>query len=76
MGALVSWDTAIRGAKVGKAIKDRFIERNILFDDGGDNAWGGLYEGGAYSHLEELAMYDPRDAYCRERLSTSSWRPT
>jgi hypothetical protein len=59
---------AIRGAKVGEQIKRRFIEKKIIFDDGADNAWGGLYEGGAYSHLEELAMYDPRDEYCRERV--------
>ncbi len=68
LGALVSWDTAIRGAKVGRKIKKRFIERRIAFDDGADNAWGGLYEGGAYGHLEELAMYDPRDPCCREHL--------
>jgi len=68
MGALVSWDASVRGAKVGMQIKKRFIEEKVIFDDGADNAWGGLYEGGAYGHLEELAMYDPRDPYCRERI--------
>jgi len=68
MGALLSWDTAIRGARVGEQIKKKFIEKKTIFDDGADNAWGGMYEGGAYSHLEELAMYDPRDQYCREHL--------
>ncbi|MGW8323580.1 MAG: hypothetical protein ACWGSD_18710, partial [Thermodesulfobacteriota bacterium] len=68
MGALISWDAAVRGAKVGMQIKKRFIEEKVIFDDGADNAWGGLYEAGAYGHLEELAMYDPRDPYCRERI--------
>lgn len=59
MGSLVSWDTAIKGARVGAQVKKRYIERGQFFDDGADNAWGGLYENGAYSHLEELACYDP-----------------
>ena len=69
LGSLVSWDNAIRGAKVGKQIKQKFIDDGVLFDDGADNAWGGLYEGGAYSHLEELACYDPTDADCREHAN-------
>ena len=66
MGSLVAWDNAIRGARVGAQVKRRYIDDKVLFDDGADNAWGGLYEGGAYSHLEELACYDPRDAHCLE----------
>jgi hypothetical protein len=68
MGALVSWDNAIRGAKVGAQIKKKYIDEEIIFDDGGDNAWGGLYEGGCYGHLEELCCYDPTDETCRERV--------
>lgn len=68
MGALVSWDNAIRGAKVGAQIKQKYIEKKIIFDDGGDNAWGGLYEGGTYAHLEELCCYDPTDPYCKEHI--------
>jgi hypothetical protein len=66
LGALVTWDSAIRGAKIGEQIKQKYINDGVLFDDGGDNAWGGFYEGGAYSHLEELAAYDPTDKHCRE----------
>jgi len=69
MGSLVSWDNAVRGAKVGAQIKRKYIGDKVLFDDGGDNAWGGLYEGGAYSHLEELACYDPRDPHCLEHAN-------
>jgi len=69
MGALGSLDCAVRGAIAGEQIKKSFIERGTIFDDGCDNAWGGVYEGGCFAHLEELAMYDPRDPYCREHLS-------
>ncbi|MCC7077439.1 MAG: FAD-binding oxidoreductase [Acidimicrobiia bacterium] len=61
MGSLASWDNAIKGARVGAQIKKRYIDEGKFFDDGADNAWGGLYENGAYSHLEELACYDPTD---------------
>jgi hypothetical protein len=69
MGSLVSWDNAVRGARVGAQVKRKYIDDGVLFDDGGDNAWGGLYEGGAYSHLEELACYDPRDPHCLEHAN-------
>jgi hypothetical protein len=69
MGSLVSWDNAVRGAKVGAQVKQKYIDDGVLFDDGADNAWGGLYEGGAYSHLEELACYDPRDTHCLEHAN-------
>jgi glycolate oxidase len=69
LGSLVSWDNAVRGAKVGMQVKQKFIDDGVLFDDGADNAWGGLYEGGAYSHLEELACYDPTDADCLEHAN-------
>jgi glycolate oxidase len=69
MGSLVSLDNAILGAKIGAQVKDKYIKDGVLFDDGGDNAWGGLYEGGAYAHLEELACYDPRDTHCLEHAN-------
>lgn len=68
MGALVAWDVSIRGAKVGEQIKRKFIKEGLIFDDGADNAWGGMYESGAFSHLEELCMYDPRDPKCRQAI--------
>ncbi len=61
LGSLESWDSAVRGAKIGEALKKRFIEAGALTDDGGDNAWGGIYEHGYFGHLEELFLYDPRD---------------
>jgi hypothetical protein len=69
MGSLVSWDNAVRGAKIGTQVKRKYIDDGVLFDDGADNAWGGLYEGGVYSHLEELACYDPTDAHCLDHAN-------
>lgn len=66
MGSLVTWDNAILGAKVGEQVKQKYIKQGAILDDGGDNAWGGLYEGGAYAHLEELAMYDQTDPKCKQ----------
>lgn len=66
MGSLVSWDNAIRGAKVGAQVKAKYIRQGIVVDDGGDNAWGGLYEGGHYAHLEELCLYDQTDPRCAD----------
>lgn len=66
LGSLVTIDNAIRGAKVGAQVKRKYIDRGVIFDDGADNAWGGLYEGGAYAHLEELAAYDQTDPECAE----------
>lgn len=69
LGALVAWDNAVLGARVGAQVKKKYIDDGILFDDGGDNAWGAIYEGGAYSHLEEVACYDPRDERCLEHAN-------
>jgi len=69
LGALIAWDTAVRGAQIGEQIKRKYIDDGVLFDDGGDNAWGGFYEGGAFSHLEEVAAYDPTDKYCQEHAN-------
>lgn len=70
MGSLVTWDNAIRGARVGAQIKQKYIDRGVIVDDGADNAWGGLYEGGAYAHLEELAMYDQNDPKASVEIPT------
>ncbi|MBI2566170.1 MAG: FAD-binding oxidoreductase [Candidatus Schekmanbacteria bacterium] len=69
MGSLVTWDNAIRGARVGAQIKRKYIDQGVIVDDGGDNAWGGLYEGGTFSHLEELAMYDQTDPEAGDRVA-------
>lgn len=66
MGGLTSWDCCIENAKEGERIKQTWIDKGILMDDGAENAWGGLYESGCYGHLEELGVYDQSDEVCRE----------
>lgn len=68
LGSLEAIDNSVKAAKVGEQVKRPFIEQKVLFDDGGDNAWGGLYESGAYAHLEELAAYDPTDQVCKDHI--------
>ncbi|MBU1669601.1 MAG: FAD-binding oxidoreductase [Actinobacteria bacterium] len=60
-GALETIDAAVAGAKRGIEVKKPYIERGVLMDDTGDNAWGTIYEQGALMHLEEVAAYDPSD---------------
>lgn len=66
MGGLTSWDCCIENAKEGERIKQVWIDKGVLMDDGAENAWGGLYESGCYGHLEELGVYDQSDPVCRE----------
>lgn len=66
MGALTSWDCCIENAKEGERIKQEWIDKGVLMDDGAENAWGGLYESGCYGHLEELGVYDQSDPVCKE----------
>jgi glycolate oxidase len=68
MGALASFDSATRGAQLSAQVKRKYIERGVVFDDGTDNAWGETYENGAYSHMEQLACYDPSDPEVAEAI--------
>lgn len=61
LGTICPWDLAVRSAQVGTAIKRSFIKSREIIDDGGDGGHGGLYEGGSYSHIETVALYDPND---------------
>ena len=55
-----SVDNTMLQAKHGERIKEKFIARGLIFDDLGDNAWGGLYEHGLINHQEELLIFDSR----------------
>ncbi|MBD3231006.1 MAG: FAD-binding protein [Candidatus Lokiarchaeota archaeon] len=66
LGALGSWDWCVEGAKIGKNLKKKEIEKGGLVDDGADNVWGLPYENGTFSHLEELYMYDVTDPESRK----------
>lgn len=66
LGALGSWDWCVEGAKIGKELKQIEIDKGGIVDDGADNVWGLPYENGAFSHLEELYMYDITDLESRQ----------
>ncbi len=60
MGCIVPWDVTIRSAQVTLAIRRKMIERGDLWaDDGGDGDHGGMYEGGAFTHIESVVCYSP-----------------
>ncbi len=61
MGYLATFDTAVRGAQLSTQVKQKYIDRGAMFDDGADNTWGSIIEGGAYGFLEQLACYEPGD---------------
>ncbi len=60
MGCLVPWDVSVRSAQVTLAIRQRLLaEKKLVVKDDGDGDHGGLYEGGAYSHIESAVFYAP-----------------
>jgi len=68
MGCIVPWDVTIRSAQVTLAIRRRLIERGELWaDDGGDGDHGGMYEGGAFTHIESVVCYSPENPQQAQR---------
>lgn len=61
MGCIAPFDVSIRSAQITLAIRKRMIERGQLVDDGGDGDHGGLYEGGAFTHIESPIFYAPNE---------------
>lgn len=61
MGCIAPWDVSIRSAQITLAIRKRMIGRGQLVDDEGDGDHGGLYEGGAFTHIESPIFYAPND---------------
>jgi hypothetical protein len=61
MGCIAPWDVTIRSAQATLAIRKRMIARGQLADDGGDGDHGGMYEGGAFTHIESVICYAPED---------------
>jgi hypothetical protein len=62
MGCIVPWDVTVRSAQITLAIRRKMIERGELWaDDGGDGDHGGMYEGGAFTHIESVVCYSPEN---------------
>jgi hypothetical protein len=60
-GACDTWEFAVNEAREGARLKQKYIEKGLLVDDGADNAWGTLYEHGHMGHMDELYLSDPTD---------------
>ena len=61
MGCITTWDNSLRSAQITHAIRKRLIARGQLVDDEGDGDHGGLYESGAFTHIESPMFYQPND---------------
>jgi len=61
MGAMDTSDLAVAQAKVGAELKQKYVDRGLLLDDGIENGWALLYEDGNFGHLEMINHYDPAD---------------
>jgi len=63
MGSSAEYDCCVRQAELGEKIKRKYIDNGTFFDDMADCTWGGIYEGTSnWGHLEEIGMFDRRDA--------------
>jgi glycolate oxidase len=60
-GACDSWEFAVNEAREGARLKQKYIEKGLIVDDGADNAWGTVYEHGHMGHMDELYLSDPTD---------------
>jgi glycolate oxidase len=76
-GAGDSWEFAVSQAKEGAKLKKKYIEEGLLMDDGGDNAWGTVYEHGHMGHMDELFLLDPTNPALTQSLfefMQEAWR--
>jgi hypothetical protein len=61
LGGFDTWDLSTRNKERAAETKAEYIEKGALVDASAEDAWGQIYEGGHFGHLEELAWYDPAD---------------
>jgi glycolate oxidase len=62
MGCIVPWDVTVRSSQITRDIRKRLIKKGHLqVDDDGICDHGGMYEGGAFTHIESVVMYSPDD---------------
>ncbi len=69
-GSCDSWEFAVNEAREGARLKQKYIEKGLLVDDGVDNAWGTLYEHGHMGHMDELYLSDPTDPASKQAAFT------
>ncbi|MDM8000220.1 MAG: FAD-binding oxidoreductase [Dehalococcoidia bacterium] len=60
-GAMDTVDLAMNQIKVGSELKNKYIGRGVIMDDGGDNSATLVFDQGHMAYTEMLLMYDPHD---------------
>ena len=59
LGAFDTWDLAHKQAEYVANMKQPYIEKGLILDDGGDLGSGGTFESGHLGYLEGIILYDP-----------------
>jgi FAD/FMN-containing dehydrogenase len=59
LGAFDTWDLAHTQAEYVAKVKQPYIRRGLILDDGGDLGSGGTFESGHLGYLEGIILYDP-----------------
>jgi glycolate oxidase len=59
LGAFDTWDLAHTQAEYVAQVKQRYIKKGLILDDGGDLGTGGTFENGHLGYLEGIILYDP-----------------
>jgi FAD/FMN-containing dehydrogenase len=59
LGAFDTWDLAHTQAEYVANVKQPYIQRGLILDDGGDLGSGGTFESGHLGYLEGIILYDP-----------------
>ena len=60
-GAMDTVDLAMNQIRAGTELKDKYIQKGVIMDDGGDNSATLVFEQGHLAYTEMLIMYDHHD---------------
>ena len=60
-GAIDTVDLATNQIKAGTELKDKYIKKGVIMDDGGDNSATLVFDQGHLAYTEVLIMYDHHD---------------
>ncbi|MCP4754746.1 MAG: FAD-binding oxidoreductase [Proteobacteria bacterium] len=61
LGAFDTWDLGVAQSDWIAAEKQKYIEKGLFADDGGDLGCGGTFENSHLGYLEGIYLYDPAD---------------
>lgn len=60
-GGMGTVDLAMSQIRAGAELKDKYIQKGVIMDDGGDNSATLVFDQGHLSYTEMLVMYDHHD---------------